>query len=431
MPISTTYTQFQFARLTLISLLGISLLMPGCTTQGDTVILENTVEPTSTQMTELEEPARTLLPPTALQPTSANRSPAPAVEPSTGELLWAFKPGPASEHPYWVSPLTSATAVNGIVYVGASDLPGGKLGSLHALDAGDGSLLWSYDHNGHTPSTPTVGDGVVYFGSEDHNLYAVDANDGTLLWAYTTGGHVRSTPAVAEGSVFANSQDGYLYALDAIDGTLQWRFQFDQPVSDIASSGSIPSSPAVDNGAVLIAGSDHILRAINIVDGALRWEYEVGSQVFGSPRASGGIVYVGSLNSKLYALNVKDGNLLWSIRMPGGIVSTPVVAAGKVYATGGVVAALDAHNGLPLWEYDPALTGSLGSPVIDGQYLYLASSSGRLFVLDKDDGALLATYDVGEQLGTKSPGIANGVMYVVTKDRFLYAVKLIVSRENQ
>ncbi|HRQ41534.1 MAG TPA: PQQ-binding-like beta-propeller repeat protein [Chloroflexota bacterium] len=419
-------TQFKFARQTMMVLLGIVLLTPGCT-QAGTAIPEKTGEPEPTPMTELEEPAQAHLPPTALLP-EPTEAPTPTVETAAGERLWAFKPGSASEPPYWVSPLTSATAVNGVVYVGASDLPGGKRGSLHALDAGDGSLLWSYDHNGHTPSTPTVADGVVYFGSEDHHVYAVDALDGTLLWAYTTGGHVRSQPAVYETLVFVNSQDGYLYALDATDGTLQWRFQFDEPVSDMDSSGSLPSSPAVDHGAVFIAGSDHILHAINIADGVLRWEYQVDGQVFGSPRASNGIVYVGSLNRRLSALNATDGSLLWSIRMPGGIVSTPLVDAGTLYATSSVVAALDAYNGLPLWEYDPELRVPLGSPVIDGQHLYLASASGRLFVLDKGDGALLATYDLEKQPGTKAPGVANGVMYVVTKDRFLYAVRLIVSQ---
>lgn len=420
------YAQFRFARLTLLLLLGMSLLMSGCT-QEVTTPPQITGAPAPAQTTALDEPAQTDLSP-ATMPPEPTKALTPTVEPATGELLWTFKPGSAGGPPYWVSPLTSATAVNGVVYVGASDIPGGKRGSLHALDAGDGSLLWSYDHNGHTPSTPTVTNEVVYFGSEDHNVYAVDALKGTLLWSYTTGGHVRSQPAVHEAVVFVNSQDGYLYALRAVDGTLQWRYQVGEPVSDIASSGSILSSPAVDDGAVLIAGSDHILRAINIADGALRWEYEVDSQVFGSPRASDGIVYVGSLNRRLYALNVADGSLLWSIRMPGGIVSTPAVAAGKVYVTGGIAGAFDAYNGSPVWEYNPELIGSLGSPVSDGQHLYLASSSGRLFALDKDDGALLATYDMEMQLGTKAPGVANGAMYVVTKDRFLVAVKLIVSQ---
>lgn len=419
------YTSLKFARLTLISLLGMSLLMSGCA-QSDTAIPEQTGEPTSTQFTESEEPTQTRIPPTALPP-EPTEVPTPTVEPTTGELLWTFKPGPAIEPPFWVSPLTSATAANGIVYVGASDVAGGKMGSLHALDAGDGTLLWSYDHDGHTPSTPTVANGVVYFGSEDHNVYAVDALDGALLWAYTTGGHVRSQPAVYETTVFVNSQDGYLYALDAVDGTLQWRFQFDEPVSDIDSLGSTPSSPTVGDGAVFIAGSDHILRAIEILDGALRWEYEVGSQVFGSPMAADGVVYVGSLNRRLSALNATDGSLLWSHRAEGAILSTPAVEDGRVHVSSSVVSALDALNGMVIWEFDPEIVGTLGSPAVEDQRLYFASSDGQLFVLDKNDGTLLATYEVGKAIGPKAPGIAGGVMYIVAKDRSLYAVRMLAS----
>jgi outer membrane protein assembly factor BamB len=350
---------------------------------------------------------------------------APTAQPNAGELLWTFKPGLANEPPLWVSPLTSATAFNGIVYVGASDVAGGKRGSLHALDAIDGSLFWSYDHNGHTPSTPTVADGVVYFGSEDHNIYAVDAMEGNLLWTYTTDGHVRSVPAVDDDEVFVNSQDGYLYALDVTSGELHWQFQFDEPVSDIASFGTVRSSPAVDDGAVFIVGSDHILRAINVLDGTLRWEYDISGEVFGSPRAIDGMVYVGSLNRNLYALNSEDGDLLWSYRAEGTISSTPVVEDGKVYVGSSILFAIDASTGMILWEYDPQILGTLGSPAIESEYLYVTGFNGQLYALDKNDGTLLALFDLGEEIGKKPPAVKNGIMYVVTKDRFLYAVKMI------
>lgn len=349
----------------------------------------------------------------------------PTTEPNIGKLLWIFKPGSADEPPFWVSPLTSATAFNGIIYVGASDVVGGKLGSLHALNAGDGSLLWSYGHNGHTPSTPTVADGVVYFGSEDHNIYAVDAHDGEGLWAYTTGGQVRSKPYVYETMVFMNSQDGHLYALNTKDGRLQWRYQFDEPVSDIASLGSLPSSPTADNGAAFIVGSDHTFRAINISDGTLRWEYDIGGQVFGSPQAANGIVYVGSLNRSLYAFNSTDGSILWSHQADGAIISTPVVEDGRVFVSSNVISAIDAISGTVLWQYDPDILGSLGSPIIEGSKLYVASFDGHLFVLDRDHGNLLTVYAMEENIGQKAPAVVDGVMYIVAKDRSLYAVRMI------
>jgi outer membrane protein assembly factor BamB len=59
---------------------------------------------------------------------------------------------------------------------------------------------------------------VVYFGSEDDNLYALNAKDGTLLWTYTTGSNIFSSPAVVNGIVYIGSHDVFLYAFD-IPGT--------------------------------------------------------------------------------------------------------------------------------------------------------------------------------------------------------------------
>ena len=41
-----------------------------------------------------------------------------------------------------------------------------------ALNAQTGEKLWSYTTGGSITSTPTVVNGFVYVGSNDHNLYA-------------------------------------------------------------------------------------------------------------------------------------------------------------------------------------------------------------------------------------------------------------------
>ncbi len=56
--------------------------------------------------------------------------------------------------------------------------------------------------------------------------------------------------------------------------------------------------------------------------------------------------------------------------------------------------------------------------------MYIAGPNGALFALDKADGALLAYYEVGESLGFKAPAVANGVVFIVAKDRSLNAVRM-------
>jgi PQQ-like domain len=57
-----------------------------------------------------------------------------------------------------------------------------------------------------------VADGVVFVGSLDHRIYALNASNGTLIWSYTTGDLVVSSPAVADGVVYLGSWDHKVYA---------------------------------------------------------------------------------------------------------------------------------------------------------------------------------------------------------------------------
>ena len=51
------------------------------------------------------------------------------------------------------------------------------------------SLAWKFTTNGSVTSSPSVADGIVYFGSEDKNIYAVGAYSGSLIWEFTTRMH--------------------------------------------------------------------------------------------------------------------------------------------------------------------------------------------------------------------------------------------------
>ena len=48
-------------------------------------------------------------------------------------------------------------------------------------------IKWKFKTQSRVYSSPAEINGVVYFGSTDHNLYAVDANDGSLKWKFESG----------------------------------------------------------------------------------------------------------------------------------------------------------------------------------------------------------------------------------------------------
>jgi len=69
---------------------------------------------------------------------------------------------------------------------------------------------------GDSPWSLAVANGVVYLGSYGGRLDALDARDGTLLWTYQTkfGLGFYSYIVVANGVVYTGAGDGTVYAFD-------------------------------------------------------------------------------------------------------------------------------------------------------------------------------------------------------------------------
>jgi outer membrane protein assembly factor BamB len=191
---------------------------------------------------------------------------------------------------------SSAAVAGGRVYVGAGN-------SLLAFDAaGCGQTvcapLWTASTGGQVFSSPAVGAGAVYVGSQDHRLYAFDAATGAPLWNAPTGDVIQSSPALAGGTVYVGSFDGGLYAFDAVTGLPAWRS---------ATNGPIFSSPAVANGVLFVASNDGYLYAYDAAGcgqptcGRLRRWAAPGE---GSPAVSDSVVFVTGQDGNLYAFGL-------------------------------------------------------------------------------------------------------------------------------
>jgi outer membrane protein assembly factor BamB len=70
--------------------------------------------------------------------------------------------------------------------------------------------------NRRVASSPTVANGVVYYGSgPDRRVYAFNAQTGQKLWTSATtdvAGSILAAPVAARGQVFAGAYDNRLHA---------------------------------------------------------------------------------------------------------------------------------------------------------------------------------------------------------------------------
>lgn len=164
-----------------------------------------------------------------------------AVNKLTGTLIWKFATGGMINQ-------SGASLVDGILYFGSRD------GNLYAVNAVDGTLAWKYDTGGISleMSSPTVKDGVVYIGGwykmdfqTAGSVYAVEASTGRLIWEKLQNVGFSSSPFVSSNRLFITGDDGNITALNTADGSILWQQKI------YANS----ASPVEAHGIVYVGGS--------------------------------------------------------------------------------------------------------------------------------------------------------------------------------
>jgi polyvinyl alcohol dehydrogenase (cytochrome) len=145
-----------------------------------------------------------------------------ALNPDTGDVVWTsvVGPGGVTGGIEWGTAsdgqrIYAAIANKGNVPYALS--PGGRTitwGSWAALDVSTGKILWQTADpaNALDPGAMSVANGVVYAGSLSGSMYALNAQSGAILWSFFSGGSVVDGPSIAAGTVYWGS--GYSSGTD-------------------------------------------------------------------------------------------------------------------------------------------------------------------------------------------------------------------------
>jgi polyvinyl alcohol dehydrogenase (cytochrome) len=139
-----------------------------------------------------------------------------ALDPDDGHVLWSTTVGPGGT----LGGIEWGTATDGQrIYASIGNnthqsynlVPTGTAitwGSWSGLDAGTGKLLWQTADptpNATDQGAVSVANGVVYAGSTAGSMYALDALSGNILWSFASGGSVLDGPSIVNGVVYWGS----------------------------------------------------------------------------------------------------------------------------------------------------------------------------------------------------------------------------------
>ena len=87
------------------------------------------------------------------------------------------------------------------------------------------TLLWSFQTADAIKSSPVIGLGTVYIGSDDGSVYALNLDSGEKKWQFGTEGAVEAPPLLLDSVIYVGSVSGFFYALNADDGRLIWQYE--------------------------------------------------------------------------------------------------------------------------------------------------------------------------------------------------------------
>jgi outer membrane protein assembly factor BamB len=227
-----------------------------------------------------------------------------AFHPATGQELWSVQlPGQSS--------FTSPPAFRaGIVYTGGA----GSGGTLYAVRATDGVVLWTQPVMNGDTSSPAVTAAGVYVSYACEQTYAFDPVTGSPIWHHDTGcgGGGGRTPVVADGGVWVRDGAGMTpTVLNVNNGSVRATYP---------ATGWSPA-PAIDGRQGYFV-DDGVLVERHTRTMASRWTFAGDNQLTSAPLVVNGYVYVGSATGQLWALNGATGAPVWSTNV-GAPINAP------------------------------------------------------------------------------------------------------------
>jgi polyvinyl alcohol dehydrogenase (cytochrome) len=288
---------------------------------------------------------------------------------------------------------------------------------------------WEKDGLIGVTGTPTVQDGVIYFGDWTGNVNAVKADTGESIWSTPLGGRIVGAPAVTADGVYESS-GVTLAKYDKATGKQLWSVKTDDHpqaqinaspvvVDDLVLQGTASFENTVKKDVYTFRGS---IAAYDTTTGAQRWKFYTtpddatagpGGGVWSTPAIDRkrGMLYVGTgqslaeptapLADSLIALDYKTGALKWSKQFtypdvfsagnPHGkdadIGASPnlwtsngrdLVGAGD---KGGTFHAVDRDTGQSVWNTTLTPGSAFGGEIGSAAFV---------------DGSLIATSNIGD-----------------------------------
>lgn len=294
-------------------------------------------------------------------------------------------------------------------------------GTIVALKARDGQLLWRSEMGGELSASPVADDAMIYVSSEAVSpmqghvggaLRALGREGGVTQWMTPLVRPLRGSLALNGGKLFAGGIDGRAYAFDKRTGEVLWSIPF---------SAALNGHPASAGGRVYFGSEDGTLLALEESTGKLLWRYRTQGAIRGPVAVSNETIFFGSGDSYVYAVTADKGHLIWRKRTGAGVDAVTLTNQGLLAASLDNFAYFLNNSGKMIWKRQ--LPGRIPARPLTVQEaaLFTPLSSSEAVVLALRDGKQVNALPTGEELTSSAAPIIVGDAVLVTTEHALLA----------
>lgn len=293
---------------------------------------------------------------------------------------------------------------------------------VYAVRLSDGTQVWKYPEKtaAHSfISSPVLTDDgqlLVASAGTDNALFSLDPKTGTENWALPltgSGNFWVASPLVLGQTVYAANNNGKLYAIELSTGKPAWDLQIDN---------SLWSAPTTNGTLIFVASLDHSLYAVDPETQVIAWEIDLGGAAAGSATVSsdGKTLYAGSFDKKVVAIDAASGSIQWAAELQDLVWSAPVQDGDTLYAAdiSGRLYSLGIPHGKNAWadlQPDGPITGS---PLVLPDGMLVATESGTVFSYNKQ-GTKSWDISVGGKIYTTPVAAGDVVLIAPMNAEFL------------
>lgn len=233
-----------------------------------------------------------------------------------------------------------------------------------------------------------------------------------------------AAPVIDGQDVYVSTSKGHISAVTLQDGSANARWTFpdkDREPDKKIDPEAIYGDPVVTDDRVFIATFSAGVFALDKADGRPVWPIngtnagKIKGNLAGGVALANGILYFGTTEGRLYAWNASDGTPAWPEpkRFGRGVWATPVAIGETLFVAtmGGELHAISLADGSPVWDQPFVATGAIANLVAleDGR-LFVPSINRHVYILNAEDGALLADYRALDWVWTE-PAVADSRVF--------------------